>query len=505
MIAGDILGARARIDPRKTVLVYVPTGERFSYSELDRRARRMAQLWQQQLGLRKGDRIGILAQNSVEYVCAFFAAGKSGVILVPLNARQTAHELSYVAEDAGLSALLYETQFAAVARALQAARPAMKLLALDGAEWETAWKQADEADFHPTPCAPEDVYCLLYTSGTTGRPKGVMIPHRMIVWNAYNTAVGWQVRDNDVMPVFTPMYHAGGLTVFLTAGILLGCTMIVHRHFDASEVWRTIEQERVSLLFAVPTIFKVMMEVPEFATCDTRSVRWFISGGAPLPLYLIAAYLGRGILFKQGYGLTEVGVNCFAIGDEDARSKLGSIGKPMPFTEAQLVDEAGREAATGEVGELWLKGPHVCRGYWNNAQATAEVLDAGGWFHTGDMVRRDGEGNFYIAGRVKEMFISGGVNVCPAEVEAELLLHPAVEDAAVVGVEHAKWGEVGAAFVVLRAGHVGRAEELTEFLAHKLAHYKLPHHYRFVSGLPRTAYGKVLRAELQRQFRADEK
>lgn len=501
MIAGDILGERTRLEPRKTALVYVPTGERLSYGELDRRARRMAQLWQARLGLRQGDRIGILAQNSVEYVCAFFAAGKTGIILVPLNARQTAHELRYVAEDAGLAALLYETQFAAVAHELQASRAARQLLALDGPEWEAAWGAVDEAAFHNTLCAPEDLYCLLYTSGTTGRPKGVMIPHRMVVWNAYNTAVGWQMRDSDVIPIFTPMYHAGGLTVFLTAGILLGCTMIVHRHFDASEVWRTIERERVTVLMAVPTIFKMMLEAPEFAGRNTPSVRWFISGGAPLPLYLIEAYLRRGILFKQGYGLTEVGVNCFAIGDEDARTRLGSIGKPLPFTEARLADEAGREVAEGEVGELWLKGPHVCLGYWNMPLATAEVLDAEGWFHTGDKARRDAEGNYTIAGRAKEMFISGGVNVYPAEVEAELLLHPAVEDAAVVGVEHEKWGEVGAAFVVTRAEKKISPEELTAFLSPKLARYKLPQHYRFVRELPRTAYGKVVRAELQRQFR----
>jgi fatty-acyl-CoA synthase len=501
MIAGDILGERARISAEKCALVYVPTAQRFSYAQLDQMTVRMARVWMEQLGLRKGDRIGILAQNSPEYVCAFFAAGKTGVVLVPLSTRQTAHELAFVVENAGLSALLYETEFTQIAGELRAARPSMKLLALNGVEWEAALASAEPSAFHNVPCAPEDVYCLLYTSGTTGKPKGVMLPHRMIVWNAYNTAISWQMRDSDVIPIITPMYHAGGLTVFMTPGLLLGATLVLCRKFDASEVWRTIGQERASLMMAVPAIFKMLMEAPEFSTCDIRSVRWFISGGAPLPLYIMQAYLARGILFKQGYGLTEVGVNCFAMGDEDARRKPGSIGKPLLFTVSRCIDADGREVERDQTGELCLKGPHVSLGYWNAPEATTAALDAEGWFHTGDIVRVDEEGFFYIAGRAKDMFISGGVNVYPAEIEAELLLHPLVEDAAVVGVDHEKWGEVGAAFVVARgSGEPVSAELLAAFLAGKLARYKVPQHFIFVSGLPRTAFGKVVKPELQKLF-----
>jgi fatty-acyl-CoA synthase len=211
MIAGDILGERARLSAEKCALVYVPTGQRFSYAQLNQKAMCMAQVWVEQLELRKGDRIGILSQNSPEYVCAFFAAGKTGMILVPLSTRQTAHELAFVVENAGLSALLYEMEFARIASELQATRTPMKLLALDGAQWEAAHAGAEGREFCNLPCAPEDIYCLLYTSGTTGKPKGVMVPHRMILWNAYNPAISWQMRDSDVIPVITPMYHAGGL------------------------------------------------------------------------------------------------------------------------------------------------------------------------------------------------------------------------------------------------------------------------------------------------------
>ena len=528
MIAGDILGERARVLPEKCALVYVPSGRRFSYAELNRMTEQMARIWTAQLGLRKGERIGILAQNSPEYVCAFFAAGKSGIVLVPLNARQTAHELSLVVQDAGLSALLYETQFTATARELYAVRPQMKLLALDGAAWQAAMAVAGRvsggegiaqkiacaglpsASFWPMGMGPEDLFCLLYTSGSTGRPKGVMVPHRMVLWNAYNTAVTWQMRDSDVIPIITPLHHAGGLTVFLTSALLLGATIVLHRGFDASEIWNHIERERATLLMAVPTIFRMLMDAPEFSSAEVSSVRWFISGGAPLPHYLVEAFRARGIVLKQGYGLTEVGVNCFVMSEADAQRKHGSIGKPMLFTDAKLIDAEGRVAAAGEPGELCLKGPHVSLGYWNNPEATALALDAEGWFHTGDNVRVDEEGFFYIVGRTRDMFISGGVNVHPAEIEAELLLHPQVEDVAVIGVEHEKWGEVGAAFVVLRdqtpsadGAHRNvppNADDLSEFLAHKLARYKLPHYYFFVPELPRSAFGKVLKPELQKLF-----
>jgi fatty-acyl-CoA synthase len=329
-----------------------------------------------------------------------------------------------------------------------------------------------------------------------------MLPHRMILWNAYNTAISWQLRDNDVIPIFTPMHHAGGLTVFLTAALLLGATVVLHRRFDPSEVWQWLERERATVLMAVPTIFKMLMDAPEFATSDCGSVRWCISGGAPLPLYLIDAFTQRGILFKQGYGLTEVGVNCFAMSGRDAREHPGSIGRPMLFTEARRIDGDGREVAADEIGELCLRGPHVSLGYWRNAEATAAAIDAEGWFHTGDKARVDEHGLYYIVGRAKDMFISGGVNVYPAEVEAALLLCEGVEDAAVIGVAHEKWGEVGAAFVVARKGAALSGERLSAALAPQLARYKLPQHYLFVSELPRTAFGKVVKGELQKLFGA---
>ena len=249
-------------------------------------------------------------------------------------------------------------------------------------------------------------------------------------------------------------------------------------------------------------IFKLLMEDPGFKTADLSHVRWLISGGALLPTYLIEAYQRRGVVFKQGYGLTEVGVNCFSMTVEESIAKPGSIGKPLMFTETFLIDDSGKEVPVGEVGELLLRGPHVSRGYWNNPEATATALDGDGWFHTGDLARKDSDGFHFIAGRKKDMIISGGVNVYPAEIEGELLLHPAVRDAAVVGIPHPTWGEVGVAFVV-PGGEPPSPEDLSDFLGEKLAKYKVPREFVFVEALPRTPYGKVVKGELRDGYLKD--
>jgi fatty-acyl-CoA synthase len=506
MITSDILGERARLTPDAVALVHVPTGERFTYAQLNERAVGCAHFWKERCGLQRGDRIGLLAHNRVEFLDAYFAAAKSGIILVPLNTRQTPHELGYILRDCGMTALMYEAELAETVAALKNSSSLNYWIALDGPADGSELSYAAEISRLPhrewrgPRLDPEDVLYLLYTSGTTGKPKGVMIPHRMVMWNGYNTVIAWQLRADDVSPIFTPLYHAGGLGAFLIPIFTIGGTVVLHRDFDAKEVWHTMEKEKCTVVLGVPTIYKLLMEAPEFQTVNLSHVRWLISGGAPLPLYIIEAYQKRGVVFKQGYGLTEVGVNCFSMTVEESVRKAGSIGKPMPFTEAKLVDAHGKEVATGEVGELWLRGPHVSKGYWNNSEATAAALDAEGWFHTGDQARCDAEGFFTIAGRTKDMFISGGVNVYPAEIEGELLLHPAVQDAAVIGAPHATWGEMGVAFVVARQGRNPSGAELANFLGTRLAKYKIPKEFIFVQSLPRTPYGKVVKSELKRSY-----
>ncbi|MBI2841329.1 MAG: long-chain fatty acid--CoA ligase [Acidobacteria bacterium] len=506
MIHGDVLGERARMSPDKLALVCVSTGLRLTYRELDARASRCARVWRDVCGLSEGDRVAILSANRVEFVEAFFAAAKAQITLVPLNTRLTPRELEIIWKDSGARGLMYGADTVETVRQLARRLTIEHLIALDDAACEPG--SASYADLcaraarttaDPIVSAStlsERLQCLLYTSGTTGKPKGVMIPQRMIGWNALNTVASWQLRPDDVSPIFTPLYHAGGLTVFLTPIFAVGGTIVLHTRFDVAEIWQTIEREGCTVALGVPTIFKMLIEAPEVRK---GRLRWFISGGAPLPVQLIQAFREKGIVLRQGYGLTEVGVNCFALADADAWRKPGTIGKPMMFTEARVVGPNGMAVPIGEVGELCLRGPHVSAGYWNDPPATRAAFEADGCFHTGDLARVDEEGFYYIAGRIKDMFISGGVNVYPAEIEAELSLHPDVCDAAVLGVPDPTWGEVGVAFVVLRDR--AREPDLTAFLSESLAKYKVPKEIVFVDSMPRTPYGKVVKGELRERYR----
>jgi fatty-acyl-CoA synthase len=530
MISGDVLGERARLSPEKTALVEVATGRRFTYAELDGRARAAARALIEGLGLKKGDRLALLAGNRVEFLDVFFACGKTGVVLVPLNTRQTAGELQGIVEDAQPKAFLYDQAHEETAGELLRSVRGVKGVPLDApaapgrTRFLTFKEILSSLPLSPPAAAsavaaeipgPEDLYCLLYTSGTTGKPKGVMVPHRMVAWNAVNTVVSWQLREDDVSPVYTPLYHAGGLGAFLTPIFAVGGTIVLFSGFDPVEILATIGTERCTVILGVPTIFRMLQEHPAWASADFSSVRYFASGGAPLPLDIIETWQKRGANFKQGYGLTEVGVNCFAMSVAESVRKAGSIGRPMMFTEAKLTDEEGREVSVGEVGELLLRGPHVCKGYYRNPEATAAALDAEGWFHTGDLAKKDADGFFTIAGRKKDMLISGGVNVYPAEIEGVLFQHPGVKDVAVVGVPDAKWGEVGVAFIVWREEEKGEekislngeerrtaavAAELAEFVAARLAKYKVPRDFIFVDSLPRTPYGKVVKGELRSSY-----
>ncbi|MBC8645696.1 MAG: long-chain fatty acid--CoA ligase [Thermoanaerobaculia bacterium] len=503
---GDVLGERARLTPGRTALVWNETGERISYGELDHRAAAATGALRGVLDLAKGDRYAVLAGNCVEFVELFFAAGKSGAVFVPLSTRLTPHELAIIVGDSDPSVLFYGPEQRETVEALRSKVKVGTWVALgekasaQDLAWSELLRRHDSEPPRVERCEGEDPFCLLYTSGTTGRPKGAIVSHRMIAWNAINTALSWQLREDDVAPVYTPLYHAGGLTVFITPMAAIGGTCVLMSGFDPTAVWQAIERHRCTVVLGVPTIFRMLREAPEFETADLSRVRWMISGGAPLPVFLIEEYRRRGVVLKQGFGMTEVGVNCFAMTSEEAIAKAGSVGKPFLWTEARVAGDQGEELPAGEVGELWLRGPHVCSGYWNDPEETRKAFGPDGWFKTGDLARRDPEGYYFISGRRKEIFISGGVNVSPLEVEAELLQHPQVADAAVVGIPDPMWGEVGAAFVVPRNGTSLSAEELAGFLSGRLARLKIPKRFELVSELPRTPYGKVVKAELLRRI-----
>jgi fatty-acyl-CoA synthase len=511
MHAAHLLSKRAYLTPNREALVYADTGQRYTYAELNTRANRLANFLQDRLGVQKGDRVSVFAHNSVAYVDLFFGLAKIGAILAPLNWRLVARELAYIVNDSEPKVLFCGPAFADTLAEMRSDVDIPHYISLEGAEIEGALSYEDElavaSDVEPKrpDLEADDTYAILYTSGTTGRPKGAMIPHRQVLWNCINTIASWGLTENDVSPVFTPLFHAGGLFAFFTPLLYVGGRIILFRGFDLDEILQAILDEKCTVALGVPTIFRMLMKAPTFAAADFDHVRFFISGGAPLPPELVQDWVAaKGGVFRQGYGLTEVGANCFTMTDEESVTKLGTVGKPMFHSQMRLVDpETGQEVPVGVPGELLIAGPHVCTGYWRNPEASAKSLEnapGGPWFHTGDMASIDEDGFYTIIGRYKDMIKSGGENIYAAEVEEVFTEHPAVAEVALIGQPHEKWGEVGLMIVVLEKEGSATEEELKAFCEGKLARYKIPKRVVFTDALPYSPYGKVMKAELEKSF-----
>jgi fatty-acyl-CoA synthase len=513
MHAADLLTNRARLTPDREALLMFPGARRYTYSELNARANRLAN-WMRALGVEKGDRVSILAHNGIEYLDLFYGLAKIGVILAPLNWRLVARELVYIVNDCRPKVLFCGLEFTDV---LAEMRPEIRVAhyvgiegaAFDGAlDYDAELAAASEAEPLRPALDPDDTYAILYTSGTTGRPKGAMIPHRQVLYNCLNTVASWGLIETDVSPVFTPLFHAGGLFAFLTPLFYLGGRILLFRAFDGDAIFQAILDEQCTVVLGVPTIFRMFLNHPGFAEADFRHVRFFINGGAALPIDLAHDWLAaKGGVFRQGYGLTEVGANCFSMTDEESVAKLGSVGKPIFHSKMRLIDPAtGQDVPVGQEGELRIWGPHVCTGYWRNPEASADALwydpvdGSGPWFCTGDMARQDEDGFYYIIGRYKDMIKSGGENIYAAEVETVFREHPAVADAALIGMPHDTWGEVGLMVVVLKSGTMATEEELKAFCGERLARYKIPKQVVFADDLPYSPYGKVLKVELKKRY-----
>ena len=506
MNASDLLTRRAEITPDREALFDQHAGDRYTYAVLNQRANRAANFLRKQFNIKKGDRVSILAQNSLPFVDLLFGLGKIGAIFAPLNWRLTANELIFIINDLQPSLLICGPEYIHVLEEMKGQIQVDNLLSLEGAEipkaldYETLLAEADDSEPERVQIDPDDGYCILYTSGTTGKPKGAVLPHRQVLWNSINTIVSWGLSEKDVSPILTPMFHSGGLFVFLVPLFHIGGRVVLTRSFDPEESLEIIMAEKCTVILGVPTLFQVWMNSSTFSDADFSNVHFFISGGAPCPPSLIKAWNdSKGVVMRQGYGLTEVGVNCFTMTDEEALRKAGSVGKPIFHTQMRLVDNEGLDVSVGQTGELIISGPTVCAGYWRNPQATAlSLID--GWFHTGDMARQDDEGFFYIVGRCKDMIISGGENIYAAEVEAVFREHQAVADAALIGLPDEKWGEIGLMIVALKPGYSLTDDELKEHCRGKLARFKIPKQIEFTAGLPYSPYGKVIKAELRKQF-----
>lgn len=483
--------------PDRIALVDRDRATRQTYAELDGAIDRMAWVLRERRGVRRGDRVGVLAGNRVEQVAAFFACGRLGAALVPFNWRLTPAELAPVVANARVALLLGDARFRATAeRALADVERAPDWIDIDHelpAMLDTA--HGSNGAIADVALGPEDPALILYTSGSTGRPKGAVLPHRQILWNAIATTTAWELGPDDVAPIGTPFFHTGGWNVFATPLWHRGGRVVLIDRFEPGAYLDALAEEGCTVALTVPTQLLMLAESGRWGR-ELPAMRTFFSGGAPLPTGLAARARAAGYRIREGYGLTECGPNCFAISGEEAMRRPGSVGWPIHFLDMRLVDADGRDVGDGNTGELLLRGPQMFAGYFDDSVHSAAAMAPGGWLRTGDLAERDADGAYRICGRRKEMFISGGENVFPGEVEAALAECEGVREVVVVGVADEKWGEVGRAFIVPRDGAVVTAERIIAFARGRLAGYKVPRSVVLVEAIPKLGSGKVDRATL---------
>ncbi|MFX1253921.1 MAG: AMP-binding protein [Promethearchaeota archaeon] len=506
----DYLSKREIFSPEAEALVDVATGKRYTYKIFNKRANQVANFLQQSIGFQKGNRLCIIAHNSLEYWEAFFGCQKCGGIFSPLNWRLVARELVDLIEDLTPSALIYDKDFVDVVSELKREVDVEYWIALDPQGTATKDSLVYEQVINKSASTPpkavnlsyEDPMGIVFTGGTTGLPKGALITYKQVAFNTLST-----IRDilpGDVYINHLPLFHVGGLYVYAIPLFILGGKVIQMKTWNLETLIELINKEKPNFFFAVPTQYRMLMNHSDFKSIDFNNVRFLTSGGEPLPLDIIKTFREvHGAKFKQGFGMTEVGPGCFALDPWDAERKIGSIGTPNFFIDAKVVDpETGTECGANEVGELLFKGPTVTKGYWNRPELNQTLLDKEGWFRTGDMVYFDEEGYFYVVDRVKDMFISGGENVYPREIEKLLEQHPKIAQVQVIGVTHSKWGEVGRAIVVLKSGKEATEKEIIDFCKGKLAKFKIPKSVTFVDSF--TPYisgaGKILKRKLREDF-----
>ena len=482
------------MSPQRVAVVH--GDHEWTYGELHERATRLAH-GLATLGVQRGDRVAFLGANHPSFLEVLFATGQLGAIFVPLNWRLSERELEYILGDSRPRVLVYAPEQAGTASGL---RRSMALRTLEvGPDYE---KLITESSFEPLdePVELDETCMILYTSGTTGKPKGAMLTHGNIAWNSFNLLLDVDLASDEVTLVAAPMFHVAALNQTALPTLLKGGRLVLMSAFDPDEALRLIARHRVTYFFGVPTMFLAMTRSPGWAEADLSSLRSAICGGAPVPEAVIIPYQERGITFMQGYGLTEASPGVLFLRRDESIRKAGSAGTPCFFVDVRLVGPDGAPVPAGEPGEILVQGANVMAGYWRRPEDTAAVLSADGWLRTGDIGVADDEGDNDTRDRTKDLIISGGENIHPAEVEDALYQHPAVAECAVIGVPDDTWGEVGRAVVVLRDGFEVSGEELLGSLTGKIARFKIPKSVVFTQSLPRTASGKVLKSELRSKF-----
>jgi fatty-acyl-CoA synthase len=497
-----LLERRARASGERGALTF--DGRTRTFGEVLERVRRFATVLADG-GVQHGDRVAYLGLNDPSILEALFAAAHLGAVLVPLSFRLTGPELAYAIEDAGVHTLLVDEQHASVIDGVRADLGVRRFMHVAAGRTSQGWEDGDALIAAASPLAqrapvtPEDPAVIMYTSGTTGRPKGAVLTHGNLWWHNIGIVMALDVAYDDVSLLCAPMFHIGALNVTTIATWIKGGRLVIHRGFDAQAVLDDLEREGVTTMFGVPVMCDALSSLPGFATTDLSALRLIITGGAPVPIALIRRFQERGVDLAQGYGLTEAAPVASFLSAENAERKLGSAGRPLLLCDMRIVDAGGTPVPTGVQGEIEVRGPSITVGYWQNPEATAATMN-GSWLRTGDGGHLDEEGFVFIADRIKDMVITGGENVYPAEVESVLFEHPAIEEVAVIGTEDPRWGERVCAVVALRPGAELTLDSLREFGDGRLARYKLPLQLEIVDALPHTATGKVLKTELRKRF-----
>lgn len=491
----DWLAKWAYYTPNKFFLREHNRDLKWSFGDFNKRTDALANYLTKELGVQIGDRIAVYSKNRTEYVQLFLACIKTGAILVPLNFRLTPRELDILIHDAEPKIFFFEDEYKEQILKLQTLKNIPVQKSIDELT-KFLIDDMPEINFTPTRLFTEDgIVMILYTAGTTGLSKGVMINHRMLFWNAVNTCLRLDINSGDHTQSYAPFFHTGGWNVLFTPFLLHGASHTILQSFDAELILHLMEKEKTTILFGVPTMLQMMSDLPYFREADLSSCRYAIVGGAAMPIPLINTWHEKGILIRQGFGLTEVGPNCFSLHQDHAISKKGSIGFPNFYFETKIVNDEGKECGANEVGELWLRSPVVTPGYWRKEKETKESI-TDGFFHTGDLVRKDEDGFFFVVDRKKNMFISGGENVYPAEIEKFLYTNDAVKEVAVIGVPDEKWGEVGKAYIVLKEHTSMKEEEIINYCKGNLAKYKIPKYVQFINEIPKTDAGKINKLKL---------
>ena len=516
---GSWLQRRRPKSGRKTALI---SGEReLSYEEFADRSVRLANALRDR-GVAKGDRVAYLGENHPSFLETLFACGLLGAIFVPLNTRLAPPEIQFQLQDCGAVALIHAGSLDGLAASGSAGTAVVRRIVVAdsfhatangsqgtgvqgaGSPGTTAVEDFEaaltsgSADFVDEAVALDDGAMILYTSGTTGQPKGALLTHGNIVWNCLNVIVDFDFDSTDVALMISPMFHVASLDMGVLPTLLKGGTVILEPRFDPLRTLGLIEKHRATTISGVPTTYQMLCEHPAWEGTDLGSLNKLTCGGSAVPLRVLEAYEQRGLRFSNGYGMTETAPGATTLPAARSREKAGSSGLPHFFTDVRIADVDGSTAATGTVGEIQIKGPNVIPRYWNRPDATAGSYDANGWFKSGDLGYKDAEGFVFVSDRLKDMIISGGENIYPAEVEQAITELDAVGSVAVIGVPDEKWGEVPRAVVLLREGAQLSEEQLRTHLEGRLARYKIPKSVVFVDEMPRTASGKIRKADLRR-------